>query len=87
MFEAFDGEEWRELYYSQASPWNDEDLAGSPPRRRPFVVFPVSPRDAFASSSFRLRLAGEWNGEESDLRHMHVRGLEVFGTILPPWRV
>ena len=68
-FEAFDGQEWRELYYSQASPYESG------------VVFPVSPRDAFASSRFRLRLAG------FDGQCMHVRGLEVFGTILPPWRL
>ena len=76
-FEAFDGEEWRELYSSQASPWTD--LFPSQPR--PFVVFHVNRRDAFASSRFRLRLAG------NDVQHMHVRGLEVFGTILPPWRI
>ena len=76
-FEAFDGEGWRELYSSQASPWTDV----FPLQTRPFVVFHVNRRDAFASSRFRLRLAG--NGTQ----HMHVRGLEVFGTILPPWRV
>ena len=75
-FEAFDGKDWRELY-SETRRWNDENL----------WIFPVSPRDAFASSRFRLRLAGDWNGHWSDARHMHVRGLEVFGTILPPWRL
>ena len=75
-FEAFDGEEWRELY-SETRQWNGENL----------WIFPVSSRDAVASSRFRLRLTGEWNGEQSDLQCMHVRGLEVFGTILPPWRL
>ena len=86
-FDAFDGEEWSMLCYdSGENDWT---------RGRP-VVFPVNPRvmafrEPFASSRFRLRLAigpnhGP-NGDASDVRHMHVRGLEVFGTILPPWRL
>ena len=71
-FEAFDGE-WRELYCSQVDP------CFSP--RPGHLLFPVRPRDAFASSRFRLRLAGV------DGQCMHVRGLELFGTILPPWRL
>ena len=77
-FEAFDGEEWRELFYSRGRPWF---------LLRSSATFPVNRSDAFASSRFRLRLAGEWSGEQSDAQHMHVRGLEIFGTILPPWRL
>ena len=84
-FEAFDGEEWRELFHSRASP--DSRNGAFFDNGASSVTFPVSCRDAFASSRFRLRLAGEWTGEESDEQCMHVRGLEVFGTILPPWRL
>ena len=35
---------------------------------------------AFASSNYRIRVT-------NDHQCMHIRGLEVFGTILPPWRI
>ena len=82
-FEAFDGEEWRQLFYSRGpGASSGASHHGAYFRNsRPFVVFHVNRRDAFASSRFRLRLAG------NAVQHMHVRGLEVFGTILPPWRL
>ena len=82
-FEAFDGEEWRELFYSRAPGASSgaSDDGAYFRNSRPFVVFHINRRDAFASSRFRLRLAGV------NRQHMHVRGLEVFGTILPPWRL
>ena len=84
-FEAFDGEEWRELFYSRAPGASSgaSDDGAYFRNSRPFVVFHVSRRDAFASSRFRLRLAGV----DGQRQHMHVRGLEIFGTILPPWRL
>ena len=72
-FEAFDGEGWREFYCSQNTSTLD---------RENHVLFLFRPRDAFASSRFRLRVTGG-----SGAQCMHVRGLELFGTILPPWRV
>ena len=55
------------------------------------IALPPSWPSFATSACFRLRLAigpnhGP-NGDASDVRHMHVRGLEVFGTILPPWRL
>ena len=36
-----------------------------------------------ASNRFRIRLL---EGDEEE-RCMHIRGLELFGKILPPWRL
>jgi len=80
MFEAFDGEEWRQLYYCAQSPWPGNVTGGSNNARNHPVIFRHL-GDAGASSRFRIRLAE--SGEE--MRCMHVRGLELFGTILPPW--
>ena len=85
--EAFDGEEWRELYYSMGSPWSNSAahrIAGSEStcgnhRRKVFLLFAAAD---FASNRFRIRLV-ESSEEE---RCMHIRGIELFGTILPPWR-
>ena len=38
---------------------------------------------SFASNRFRIRLL---EGDEEE-RCMHIRGLELFGKILPPWRI
>jgi hypothetical protein len=73
------------------SPWSDDDadrirqVSGSDCgnyRRKVFLLFAAA---EFASTRFRIRL-------DSDLfqvgqRCMHIRGLELFGTILPPWRI
>ena len=87
-FEAFDGEEWRELYYSMDSPWIHDAahrIPGSSStcgnyRRKVFIL---SGAADFASTRFRIRLVES----DVDQRCMHVRGLEIFGTILPPWRL
>ena len=78
-FETFDGErgEWRELYYCSESPWvgNSEysSLNCTP------VVIPVD--GSIASSRFRIRLGGEGD------RCFHLRAFELFGKVLPPWRL
>ena len=47
----------------------------------------------FASTRFRIRLdqpESESESEEDDdhdHRCMHIRGLELYGTIMPPWRI
>ena len=44
----------------------------------------------FASNSFRIRLGPtalvDEVGDEEE-RCMHIRGLELYGTIMPPWRL
>ena len=72
-FEAFDGENWRQLL-NFARPM-------SPTIRFGFWRFGAGGQ--FASNRFRIRLAE--SNEPS--RCMHIRGLELFGTILPPWRL
>ena len=71
-FEAFDGENWRQL-------WNFTGTMSA--ERRTF--WRVGAADRVASNRFRIRLAE--SGEP--YRCMHIRGLELFGTILPPWRI
>ena len=82
VFEAFDSEQdgWRVLYDSEGlSPWPDlpHEKFG---RHRVFTV-----DAAFASSSYRIRVTNY----NPDTHHqcIHIRGLELFGTILPPWRI
>ena len=47
----------------------------------------------FASTRFRIRLdqpESESESEEDDdhdHRCMHINGLELYGTIMPPWRI
>jgi len=79
-FEAFDGEEWRQIYYNRYGPW-PEARWDSNELAQPVMFGRLG--DAGASSRFRIRLA------ESNLteRCMHVRGLELYGTIMPPWRI
>ena len=93
-FEAFDDEraEWRGLYLCEQSPWAEEPYQ-APGEFENFeaVVLPVEAD--FASARFRIRLlesegpSGPNWGPHPDYRCMHVRGLELFGTVLPPWQV
>ena len=71
-FEAFDGENWRQLC-NFTRPMSAERL----------TFWRVGAADRVASNRFRIRLAE--SNEPS--RCMHIRGLELFGTILPPWRL
>ncbi len=83
VFEAFHSEQdgWRVLYDSEGvSPW-DAIAPGSYGQIGDAKVFPVDA--AFASSRFRIRQTDP----EDFYQCMHIRGLEVFGTILPPWRI
>ena len=93
-FEAFDDEraEWRGLYLCDQSPWADAPY--QEPNGAfgfPAVILPVEAD--FASTRFRIRLLeseapSDWGGgPHPDYRCMHVRGLEIFGTVLPPWQV
>ena len=81
VFEAYSENEnmWHTLYDSGGvSPWADEHQAY---RMGELKVFPAD--GSFGASQFRLRLT-----HDSDAcQCMHIRGLELFGTILPPWRV
>ena len=74
-FEAFDGENWRQLskYYRSMS-------VG----RRYFWRLGAAQR--VASARFRIQLV-ERRLDDGASRCMHIRGLELFGTILPPWRI
>ena len=82
-FEAFDAEreEWRELYYCDESPWANHEQPETeegwfgpwPP-----VVIPVDGSIA-SSSRFRILLGRH--------RCFHLRAFELFGKILPPWRL
>ena len=81
-FEAFDGENWRQLcnFARPMPPSGPSDWHG----RRAFFRFgPPSAADRVASNRFRIRLAE--SNEPS--RCMHIRGVELFGTIMPPWRL
>ena len=96
-FEAFDDEraEWRGLYSCDQSPWEHvPDHASiqdytSPPYCVEPVILPVYAD--FASTRFRIRLLESEpdpdHGWGPDYRCIHVRGLELFGTVLPPWQV
>ena len=80
-FEAFDGEDWRGLLYS-----------ARPPEPYDHEVFELVSAADFASTRFRIRLTEiewedpEWEDDHDD-RCMHICGLELFGTIMPPWRL
>ena len=88
-FEAFDDEraEWRGLYSCDQSPWehvpDHASIQGftSPPYCVEPVILPVYAD--FASTRFRIRLLET----DEEGRCMHIRGLELFGTVLPPWQV
>ena len=81
-FEAFDGEreEWRELYHSDESPWANHEPPPEDDWVRPWppVVIPVDGSIA-SSSRFRILLGRH--------RCFHLRAFELFGKILPPWRL
>ena len=85
VFEAFDGEreEWRELYHCDESPWANHEPPPEDDWFRPWppVVIPVD--DSIASSRFRIRLGGE----SGTRRCFHLRAFELFGKVLPPWRL
>ena len=71
--------DWRVLYDSGGvSPWPI-----GPGGWGVHTLFQVGP--SFPSSRFRIRLTSfDITRDESC---MHVRGFEVFGAILPPWRI
>ena len=77
VLEAFDSEQdgWRVLYDSEgATPWpglRDNEIG----YHRRFTV-----DAAFASSNYRIRVT-------NDHQCMHIRGFDLYGTILPPWRI
>ena len=79
-FEAFDGEEWRRLLHSRTSPWPGGFYLGGDGA----VVFQLW--YPFASTRFRIRLL-EPALSMHPHRCMHIRGLELYGTIMPPWRI
>ena len=87
VFEAFDGERWHVLYECGASPWRELPFNSDGPNR----CFDVD-ETVVASSRFRLRmldLVAEHHpgNTHSHCRCMHIRALELFGTVLPPWSV
>ena len=76
-FQAFDSEqrEWRRLFSCDRSPWADIPYANWVPRA---VTFPVDYAGLpFPATRFRIMLERR--------RCMHIRGLEIFGTLLPGW--
>ena len=86
VFEAFDGQlaDWRVLYDSDGvSPWTIQSGTIQSGGWGAHTLFPVEP--SFPSSRFRIRLTNVTHG----LGHqcMHIRGFELFGAILPPWRI
>ena len=92
VFEAYSENEnvWHTLYDSGGvSPWADEYDES---RMGDLKVFPAD--GSFGASQFRLRLIHDERGpgdpDDDPPGHcqcMHIRGLELFGTILPPWRI
>ena len=83
VFEAFDRQlaDWRVLYDSDGvSPWTIQSGTIQSGGWGAHTLFPVEP--SFPSSRFRIRLT---NGNEHQC--MHIRGFELFGAILPPWRI
>ena len=85
VFEAFDGERWHVLYECDESPWSDFDRADD---EVPTMCFHID-GTAVASSRFRLRMLDlvAAHGNIEDVRCMHFRALELFGTVIPPWSV
>ena len=90
VFEAYSENEnmWHTLYDSGGvSPWADEHRVF---RMGELKVFPA--HGFFGASQFRIRLIRDGDPRDPDdfpmgCQCMHIRGLEVFGTILPPWRI
>ena len=85
LIEAFDAEreEWRGLYYCDESPWVNRQEDETFVREEP-IDFPAGA--SFGSSRFRIRLTER---ADQTLEHqcMHIRGFDLFGAILPPWRI
>ena len=76
-FEAFDSEqeEWQQLFSCDRSPWADIPYTNYVPRA---LTFPVDYAGLpFPATRFRIMLERR--------RCMHIRGLELFGTLLPGW--
>ena len=76
-FEAFDSEqeEWQQLFSCDRSPWADIPYTNYVPRA---LTFPVDYAGLpFPATRFRIMLERR--------RCMHIRGLEIFGTLLPGW--
>ena len=76
-FEAFDSEqrEWRRLFSCDRSPWADIPYANWVPRA---VTFPVDYAGLpFPATRFRVM--------QGRRTCMHIRGLELFGTLVPGW--
>ena len=86
--DGWDRDRWRLLYESKGvSPWADECGEVEIGQHKFFQIqWGVCPSRSFASSCFRLRQTHPY-GEEDYSQCMHIRGLELFGTILPPWRI
>ena len=84
VFEAFDGEVWQVVYECGESPWRELAENADGPNR----CFDIDGTVA-ASSRFRLRMLDlvAAHGNIEDVRCMHFRALELFGTVLPPWSV
>ena len=93
VFEAYSENEnmWHTLYDSGGvSPWADDH---DEYRMGKLKVFPAD--GSFGASQFRLRLIRDERGpgdpddwsDFTSCQCMHIRGLELFGTILPPWRI
>ena len=87
VFEAFDGEGWHVLYECGASPWID-CFGGYGSSAR---CFDVDGTAVASSSRFRLRMLDTvdehaW-AHANCPRCMHIRSLDFFGTVLPPWSV
>ena len=93
VFEAYSENEnmWHTLYNSGGvSPWADEFEQY---RMGELKVFPAD--GSFGASQFRLRLIHDERGpgdpdDWSDFtpcQCMHIRGFELYGKILPPWRI
>ena len=76
-FQAFDSEqrEWRRLFSCDWSPWAGIPFANYAAQA---MTFPVSYAGlSFPATRFRIMLHGD--------NCMHIRGLELFGTVLPGW--
>ena len=84
VFEAFDGEVWHVVYECGESPWRELAENADGPNR----CFDIDGMVA-ASSRFRLRMLDlvAAHGNIEDVRCMHFRALELFGTVIPPWSV
>ena len=72
-FDAFDGAEWRQLYLDGPGALWD---SGNPGQPMTFLA-----NATFAASRFRIRLADS----DETRRCMHLRGIDLFGEILPGW--